>query len=154
MAQEEGDEEQEEQYGQDYDGGLEECQEGQEAPPEVDESMVKTVITAMRQLAEEGKNEEPVVKTMVATATLKEETILLRSLALEPPETLAKNSTILLDGGASHHVYYSPTVPKGAVEKDVELAHGSKAGYVKGSDITFIDKTVSEEQAETPAIIS
>ena len=116
--------------------------------------MAKTVIAAMRQMAEEGKDEEPVVKTMVATATLKEETILLRSLALEPPETLAKSSTILLDGGASHHVYYSPTVPKGAVEKDVELAHGSKAGYVKGSDITFIDKTVSEEQAKTPAIIS
>ena len=54
-APEEGDDEQEEQYGQEYGGGFEDCQEEQEAPPEVNESMVKTVIMAMRQLAEEGK---------------------------------------------------------------------------------------------------
>ena len=91
---------------------------------------------------------------MVATATLKQDAIHLSLLALEQQGTFIKSSTVLLDGGASHHVYYSPTIPKGAVKKDVELAHGTKAGYVKGSDITFIDKTVSEEQAETPAIIS
>ena len=61
---------------------------------------------------------------------------------------------VLLGGGASHHVYYSPTIPEGALRRQVELAHGTKTGYVKGSDITFIDKSVSEEQAKTPAIVS
>ena len=36
----------------------------------------------------------------------------------------------------------------------MELAHGTKVGYVKGSDITFIDEAISEEQAETPSIVS
>ena len=34
------------------------------------------------------------------------------------------------------------------------MAHGTKVGYVKGSDITFIDESISEEQAETPSIVS
>ena len=36
----------------------------------------------------------------------------------------------------------------------MELAHGTKIGYVKGSDITFIDESISDEQAETPSIVS
>ena len=108
----------------------------------------------IREIAVGDAKDEPVVKTKIATATVEEEAILLRSLALEPPRTLAKSTTILLDGGASHHVYYSPKVPKGAEEKEVELAHGTKKGYVKGSDIIFIDEAASDEQAETPAIIS
>ena len=35
---------------------------------------------------------------------------------------------ILLDGGASHDVYHSRTIPEGAVEKDVEVAHGLRKG--------------------------
>ena len=31
---------------------------------------------------------------------------------------------VLLDGGARHNVYYSPEIPEGAVEREVELAHG------------------------------
>ena len=54
---------------------------------------------------------------------------------------------VLLDGGASHHVYYSSKIPEGSFERQVDLAHGTKTGYVKGSDITFIDKSVSEEQS-------
>ena len=79
--------------------------------------MVRTILDHIREIAVEDAKDEPVVKTKIATATVEEEAILLRSLALEPPRTLAKSTTILLDGGASHHVYYSPTVPKGAEEK-------------------------------------
>ena len=34
------------------------------------------------------------------------------------------------------------------------MSHGTKVGYVKGSGITFVDASVSEEQAEIPSIIS
>ena len=36
----------------------------------------------------------------------------------------------------------------------MELAHGTKIGYVKGGDIIFVDKSVSKEKAERPSIIS
>ena len=36
----------------------------------------------------------------------------------------------------------------------MELAHGTKVGYVKDGDITFIDEAISEEQTETPSIVS
>ena len=36
----------------------------------------------------------------------------------------------------------------------MELSHGTKVGNVKGSDITFVDEAISEEQAETPSIVS
>ena len=87
-------------------------------------------------------------------ATITGDTVNLSSLALEQEGTFIKSTNVLLDGGASHHVYYSPSIPKGAVRREVELAHGTKTGYVKGSDITFIDKSVSEEQAKAPAIVS
>ena len=61
---------------------------------------------------------------------------------------------VLLDGGASHSVYYSAKVPEGSVKRQVELAHGTKEGYVKGGDITFLDETVSDLQSEVPTIIS
>ena len=44
--------------------------------------------------------------------------------------------------------------PNGALRREVELAHGTKIGYAKGSDITFIDESISEEQAKTPVIVS
>ena len=83
-----------------------------------------------------------------------QEGLSLSSLALENEVIRIKKADVLLDGGASHHVYYSPSIPEGALKRQVELAHGTKTGYVKGSDITFIDKSVSEEQAKTPAIVS
>ena len=61
---------------------------------------------------------------------------------------------VLLDGGASHNVYYSSEIPEGAVKKRVELAHGTKFGYVKGEDITFLDKTRTKEETNRPTIIS
>ena len=65
-----------------------------------------------------------------------------------------KKKMVLLDGGASHNEYYSPSIPEGAIEKEVELAHGTKTGYVKGGDIIFFDESISEKKADEPAIIS
>ena len=50
---------------------------------------------------------------------------------------------VLIDGGASHNVYYSAEIPKGAVERDVELAHGSKTGYIIDGDIIFLDNSMT-----------
>ena len=61
---------------------------------------------------------------------------------------------VLLDGGASHNVYYSSEIPEGSIKKQVELAHGSKCGYVKGEDIIFIDKARTKEESNKPTIIS
>ena len=61
---------------------------------------------------------------------------------------------VLLDGGASHNVYYSSEIPEGSIKQQVELAHGSKCGYVKGEDIIFIDKARTKEESNKPTIIS
>ncbi len=42
----------------------------------------------------------------------------------------------------------------GAVQKDLELAHGTKVGYVKDGDLTFLGEIVADEQAKTPSILS
>ena len=102
---------------------------------------MKTVVTVMQKYAEELAKEQ-------------QENPFLSSLALEDGTVCIKRADVLLDGGASHHVYYSPTIPEGSLERQVELAYGTKTGYVKGSAITFIDKSVSEEQAKKPAIVS
>ena len=60
---------------------------------------------------------------------------------------------VLLDGDASRNVYYNPEIPEGAIEREVELAHGTKIGNVKGGDIIFVDESVSKEQAERPSLI-
>ena len=78
----------------------------------------------------------------------------LSTMAVEEDKDIVKQINVLLDGGASHHVYYGPKVPEGALEREVGLAHGTKIGYVKGSDITFVDESISVEQAKIPAIVS
>ena len=60
----------------------------------------------------------------------------------------------MIDGGASHNVYYSAVIPEGAVEREVELAHGSKKGYILNDDITFLDESMSPEQGAVGFIIS
>ena len=75
-------------------------------------------------------------------------------MAIDAGKDGTNRINVLLDGGASHNVYYGPKIPEGAVRRDVELAHGTKVGYVEGGDITFLDESVSEEQAETPSIVS
>ena len=50
---------------------------------------------------------------------------------------------MLLDGGESHNVYYNAKVPEGSEARDIDLAHGTKRGYVKDGDTTFIDEAVT-----------
>ena len=59
-----------------------------------------------------------------------------------------------MNGGASHTVYYSPDVPDGAIKKEVELAYGTKIGYVRGADVTFVDKSRTLKESKRPTIIS
>ena len=40
------------------------------------------------------------------------------------------------------------------MKKEVDLGHGTKIGYVKDGDITFIDEAVTVEQAKVPTIVS
>ena len=140
QEQETGEPSEEEPYDYDYGWDGQEDQEESE-PPENNESVVKTVVAVMQKYAEELAKEQ-------------QESLSLSSLALEDGDVCIKRADVLLDGGASHHVYYSPTIPEGSFKRQVELAYGTKTGYVKGSDITFIDKSVSEEQAKKPAIVS
>ena len=60
----------------------------------------------------------------------------------------------MIDGGASHNVYYSATISEGAEEREVDLAHGTKKGYVMNDDIIFLDETMSQEQGLVASIIS
>ena len=111
-APEYADEEQEEPYGHEWNGFYEEEQEEPE-PPENNESMVKTIISEMRRYAQEDAKEPQAEQSKVATATLTDDAVNLSSLALEQEGTFIKSSAVLLDGGASHHVYDSPIAPKG-----------------------------------------
>ena len=140
QEQETGEANKDEHYDYDYGWDGQEDQEESE-PPENNESVVKTVVAIMQKCAKDLAKEQ-------------QENPFLSSLALEDETVGIKKAEVLLDGGASHHVYYSPTIPEGSLKRQVELAHGTKTGYVKGSDITFIDKSVSEEQAKNPAIVS
>ena len=76
------------------------------------------------------------------------------SLTIDEKKERIYRIKVFLDRGASHNVYYGPKIPEGALKRDIELAHGTKVGYVKGGDITFLDASVPEEQAEIPSIIS
>ena len=67
------------------------------------------------------------------------------NIYLNQSPAIACRTRVLLDGGASHNVYYSSEIPEGAVKKRVELAHGTKFGYVKGEDITFLDKNAPKK---------
>ena len=103
--------------------------------------MAKKILANMMKFVEKEKGKEYV-------------RLSLSSLRINNQPVSIKKVNILLDGGASHNVYFGPKIPKGALRREVELASGTKVGYVKGSDITFIDEAISEEQAETPTIVS
>ena len=115
--------------------------QGDSEPSEQGEHIVKTIMTVRH------KQKEHMEKELNEALLLRATTLQVRPIGLE-------GDHVLLDGGASHHVYFSSEIPEGSFERQVELAHGTKTGYVKGSDITFIDKSVSEEQSKKPAIIS
>ena len=61
---------------------------------------------------------------------------------------------VLIDGGASHNVYYSAVVPEGVVEREVELAYGTKKGYILEDDITFLDDAMDPSRGPVVCIIS
>ena len=92
-----------------------------------------------------------------ALATIKalndQDELSLQIYSNQVPAIVCK-SRVLLDGGASHNVYYSSEIPEGSIKKQVELAHGSKVGYVKGEDIIFLDKAKNVEESNKPTIIS
>ena len=75
-------------------------------------------------------------------------------MTIDADKVKTNRTKVLLDGGANHNVYFGPKIPEGVLKREIELSHGTKVGYVKGSDITFVDESVSEEQAEIPSIIS
>ena len=66
----------------------------------------------------------------------------------------ADQEGVLIDGGASHNVYYSAVIPEGADEREVELAYGSKTGYIVDDDITFLDYSMTVSQGPVVCIIS
>ena len=113
--------------------------------------MIKSIISQMKRYADESDKE---LKEYVAGQALGIDNEEGLKLNLDHfPGNVCK-TRVLLDGGASHNVYYSPDVPDGAVKKEVELAHGTKIGYVKGADITFVDKSRTLKESRRPTIIS
>ena len=113
--------------------------------PEINKTLVRAIIAGMEHIAQETEKEKGIVPA-------------LRTLALEEicfdRSLLARQTGVLIDGGASHNVYYSAIVPEGAEERDVDLAHGSRKGYLLDHDIIFLDKNMSHEQGRVPSIIS
>ena len=113
--------------------------------------MIKSIISQMKRYADESDKELKEDLTVQALGIDSEERLKLKVDHF--PGTICK-ARVLLDGGASHNVYYSPDVPDGAVKKEVELAHGTKIGYVKGADITFVDKSRTLKESKRPTVIS
>ena len=93
------------------------------------------------QQAEKEREVTPSLKTLAFAGVSVDKSLLVR------------RAGVLIDGGASHNVYYSATVPEGAEERDVDLAHGSRKGYVLDDDIIFLNETTSREQGQVPSII-
>ena len=79
--------------------------------------------------------------------------ITLRKFTVEKLAALASEG-VLIDGGTSHNVYYSGVIPKGAIEREVELAYGSKTGYVLEDDIIFLDESMEPDEGRIVCIIS
>ena len=107
--------------------------------------MVKTILEDMRRYANETDAEDKVEPTLKSVEVM---------VAHQVEQVNVSKLGVLLDGGARHNVYYSAKIPKGAIEKEVELAHGTKVGYVNDGDITFVDSTVAYGQGELPSILS
>ena len=106
-GEEEENEEQEEPYEEEEEG-QEETQEEPAQPPPVPKSMVNMILTTIKDFAEGQIVDKPVVKSQVATATTTDDLILLKSLALEPPATMAKTTTT--SGSVSYTHLTLPTI--------------------------------------------
>ena len=94
--------------------------------------MIKSIISQIKKFADESDKE---VKEDATTQALGFQGGEFLNIYLNQFPANACKTRVLSDGGASHHVYYSSEVPEGAVKKRVELAQGTKFGYVKGEDI-------------------
>ena len=92
-----------------------------------EESIIESIISQMKRYADESDKELKEDLTVQALGIDSEEG--LKPNLNQLPANICK-TRVLLGGGASHNVYYSPDVPNGAVKKE-ELAHGTKIGYVK-----------------------
>ena len=68
--------------------------------------------------------------------------------------TLESFPKVLLDGGASHNVNYRAKIPEDSVKRQEEFAHCMREGYVKGSDIIFLDESLPDDKEDVPSIIS
>ena len=66
--------------------------------------MVKTILAKMKKYADEEKKEEDI-------------RLSLSSLTINNEPVSIKRINILLDGGASHNVYFGPKVPEGALRR-------------------------------------
>ena len=102
-------------------------------PIEVANAVVRQLEASICQMEQEDRD-DPTVKTIEATGE--------HALSV-------KSSCVLLDGGASHDVYHNTEIPEGAQQRRVDLAHGSRMGYVKGDSVTFVENDVSEEQKKS-----
>ena len=91
-----------------------------EEQPAVNPSVLKAIISQMEIIANEVDAEQDVRPSLKALGI---DTISADKLAV------SRQVGVMIDGGASHRVYYSASIPEGALEKDVELAHGTKNGY-------------------------
>ena len=80
--------------------------------------MAKTILAEMKKYADEERKEQ-------------NERPSLSSLAIDDEPVRIDRINVLLDGGASHNVYFGPKIPEGALKREVELAHGTKIGYCK-----------------------
>ena len=113
-------EQNEEGYGYGQEGG----NEPETIPPETEADepgsipqLVKAMWSEFQTLYQEAKRGR---ETTERPPALKE--VVVGKLAT------TDSGRVLLDGVASHNVYYSAEVPKGAIEREMYLAHGSKTG--------------------------
>ena len=118
--------------------GEEEQTEEVETPPADPDPQLRRVIWNHLQGMADEVEERPDIVPNLKAISLKE--VSAGVLAARVGEG------VLIDGGASHNVYYSPTIPEGSVEREVELAYGSKTGYIIEDDIMFLDETMEKVQ--------
>ena len=104
--------------------------------------MIKSTISQMKKYA--GESDKELNEDATVQALEFQGGKFLNTYLNQFPASVCK-TRVLLDGGASHNVYYSSEIPEGAVKKRVELAHGTKFGHVKGEDSTFLVKNAPEK---------
>ena len=90
-------------------------------------------------MAVRHKQKEDMEKELYAILSLRASTLQIRPIGMI-------GDHVLLDGGASHHVNYSPEIPEGSFERQVELAHGTRTR----PDITYAQSRISSMMLKAP----